>query len=66
MEAAELEVMPSLEQDLPALLDERVIAAEEAKRDGRETPTRQTPVIQSYATAIVCTALSPLRRCCGI
>ena len=49
MEAAELADMPLLEQDLPLLLDERVIAAEETKRDGRETPTRQTPVIQSAA-----------------
>ena len=40
--------LPLLEEaDVPVLLDERVIADEESRRDSRDTPLRQTPVIQS-------------------
>lgn len=43
-----LDELPLLEEaDVPVLLDERVIADEESRRDSRDTPMRQTPVIQS-------------------
>ena len=46
-----LDDLPALEGDLPQLLDEKSIAAEELTRDARDTPPRQTPVIQSAPRA---------------
>jgi hypothetical protein len=47
MEGDPADELPLLEEvDAPAL-DERVIADEESRRDSRDTPLRQTPVIQS-------------------
>ena len=46
MEDVGFDDLPALESDLP-LLDEKLVAAEEARRDSRDIPPRQTPIIQS-------------------